>query len=134
MGGAHNQRIMESIVPITLLAVFHVCLAIDVPEVTLMNAALSGTKMPVTGIGTGAYVHEPRTQPGEIWTDDVAEKAVGQWLALGGRRIDAAYNYLNQVKPSRQANFREKSCLSYQKFLGMEKHWLGEGLSVTTTR
>ena len=62
-----------------------------------MNAALPGTKMPVIGIGTGAYVHEPGTQPGEIWTDEVAEKAVSQWLALGGRRIDAAYNYHNQI-------------------------------------
>ena len=71
--------------------------ALNVPSVTLMNAASPGTKMPVTGIGTGAYVHEPGTQPGEVWTNDVTEKAVSQWLALGGRRIDASYNYLNQI-------------------------------------
>ena len=68
------------------------CFGIDVPSVTLMNAAFPGTEMPITGIGTGAYVHEPGTQPGEIWTNEVAEKAVSQWLAMGGRRIDASYN------------------------------------------
>ena len=41
------------------------CFAVEVPSVTLMNAAVPGTKMPVTGIGTGAYVYEPRTEPGE---------------------------------------------------------------------
>lgn len=80
-----------------LILLLRVCFAIDVPSVTLMNAAYPGTEMPVTGIGTGAYVQKPGTQPGEIWTNEVAEKAVSQWLAMGGRRIDASYNYLNQV-------------------------------------
>lgn len=83
---------------ILIIAVIHACAATEVPAVTLMNAARPGKKMPVTGIGSGGYVHQPNTgHPGEIWTDDVAEKAVGQWLALGGRRIDASYDYGNQV-------------------------------------
>ena len=78
------------------LTTINTCAALEVPTVTLMNAAAPGTKMPVVGIGTGAYVYKPRTEPGEIWTDDVAEKAVGQWLDMGGRRIDASLNYLNE--------------------------------------
>ena len=85
-----------SFLVLVYIATLHNCLALEVPAVTLMNAAMPGTKMPVTGIGTGAYVYEPRTKPGEIWTDDVAEKAVGQWLDLGGRRIDASFSYRNQ--------------------------------------
>ena len=88
---------ITGLIHVCLTSLFLVCSADSVPHVTLMNAALPGTKMPVTGIGTGAYVHEPGTQPGEIWTDEVAEKAVSKWLALGGRRIDAAYNYHNQI-------------------------------------
>ena len=70
--------------------------SVDVPTVPLMNAAKTGMRMPVIGIGTGGYVFSPATQPGEIWDSDVAEKAVGQWLALGGRRIDASYSYRDQ--------------------------------------
>ena len=88
---------MVTRIPFGLVALLHVCLAVNVPSVTLMNAASPDSKMPVTGIGTGAYVLQPGTQPGEIWTDEVAENAVSQWLALGGRRIDASYNYLNQI-------------------------------------
>ena len=81
---------------VLVLAIINTCVAFEVPTVTLMNAAAPGTKIPVVGIGTGAYVSKPGTEPGEIWTDDVAEKAVGQWLNLGGRRIDASLNYLNE--------------------------------------
>lgn len=79
-----------------LLIALHACVALEVPTVTLQNAAAPGTKMPAIGIGTGAYVYEPRTAPGEIWTEDVAEKAIGQWLDMGGRRIDASLSYRNQ--------------------------------------
>ena len=85
-----------SVAVLLVLAAIHTSVAIEVPTVTLMNAAKPGTKMPVTGIGTGAYVYEPRTEPGEIWTVDIAEKAVGQWLDLGGRRIDASLSYRNE--------------------------------------
>lgn len=79
-----------------LLALLPVAISFDVPTVPLMNAAKPGLKMPVVGIGTGGYVFTPGTQPGEIWTEGVAEKAVGQWLDLGGRRIDASYSYRDQ--------------------------------------
>ena len=81
---------------ILALLTIQTCISVEVPSVTLMNAAIPGTKMPVVGIGTGAYVYKPRTEPGEIWTNDTAEKAVGEWLTLGGRRIDASLSYRNQ--------------------------------------
>ena len=68
----------------------------DVPSVTLKNAAKPGTRMPVAGIGTWAYVHSPSQGPGEMWNDSVAEKAVKEWLMLGGRRIDGAITYGDQ--------------------------------------
>ena len=70
----------------------------DVPSVTLMNAAKSGVKMPVAGIGTWGYVHTIGTgRPGEVWNDTVAEKAISEWLKLGGRRIDGSIGYGDQV-------------------------------------
>ena len=89
---------MEVVFALLILLGLHtsVTVAVEVPTVTLQNAAVAGTKMPVIGIGTGAYVYEPRTKPGEIWTEDVAEKAVGQWIEMGGRRIDASLSYRNQ--------------------------------------
>lgn len=87
---------MSTLKSLFLALAIQACVA-EMPTVTLMNAAQPGTKMPVSGIGTGGYVFEPRTQPGEIWNDDVAEKAVGEWLKLGGRRIDGAYSYGDQV-------------------------------------
>lgn len=82
---------------IVIVLAVHSVAAAEVPTVTLMNAAQPGTKMPVAGIGTGAYVYVPHTVPGEIWTDDVAEKAIGEWLKQGGKRIDASFSYRNQV-------------------------------------
>ena len=70
--------------------------ALNIPQVKLSNGAQPDTYMPAVGIGTGAYMYAP-TAPGEIWTDDVAEQAVGAWLKLGGRRIDASYSYRNQI-------------------------------------
>ena len=79
-----------------LLVAVHACVATEVPSVLLQNAAAPGMKMPVIGIGTGAYVYEPRKVPGEIWTEDICEKASKQWLDMGGRRIDASLSYRNQ--------------------------------------
>ena len=62
-----------------------------------MNAAKPGTKMPITGIGTGGYNHEPGTGPDEVWNDTVTEKAIKEWIALGGRRIDGSFDYGDQV-------------------------------------
>ena len=69
----------------------------QVPSVTLSNCAIPGLKMPVAGLGTGGYVHEDTGIPGEIWNDSVAERSTTKWLTLGGRRIDAALKYLDQV-------------------------------------
>ena len=82
----------------SLLSLLPFCLATDGPSVTLMNAAQPGTKMPVAGIGTWGYVHQPGTGiPGEVWNDTVAEKAMKEWFALGGRRIDGSLGYGDQV-------------------------------------
>ena len=43
------------------------------------------------GIGTAGY-----GAPGEIWNDSVAQKAVSEFLSVGGRRIDTAYDYGDQ--------------------------------------
>ena len=73
-------------------------LAADEHSVPLMNAAKPGMKMPVVGIGTWGYVHSPGTGiPGEVWNDTVAEIAIGQWLSMGGRRIDGSQGYGDQV-------------------------------------
>ena len=73
-------------------------LASDAPSVPLRNAAKPGLEMPVAGLGTWSYVHVPGTGiPGEVWNDTVGEKAVKEWLALGGRRIDGASHYGDQV-------------------------------------
>lgn len=63
----------------------------DVPTVPLYNGAKSGVKMPAMGIGTFGY-----GAPGEIWNDSVAQKAVSEFLNVGGRRIDTAYDYGDQ--------------------------------------
>ena len=89
MGKAHILFILI-LLPVSLNA--------ETPSVTLMNAAKPGLKMPVTGIGTWSYVHEPGTgTPGEVWNDTVAEKAMKEWFALGGRRIDGSFGYGDQV-------------------------------------
>ena len=83
---------------VLLTAVFAVSLAADIPSVVLKNAARPGMEMPVPGIGTWGYVHTPGTGvPGEVWNDTVAEIATGQWLSMGGRRIDGSRGYGDQV-------------------------------------
>ena len=61
-------------------------------SVRLHNAAEEGMTMPVVGIGTGGY-----GPPGETWDDASAEKAITQWLSVGGRRIDTSLDYGDQV-------------------------------------
>ena len=52
----------------------------------------------MSGIGTWGYIHTMGTGgPGEVWNDTVAEKAISEWLMLGGRRIDGAIHYRDQV-------------------------------------
>ena len=80
------------------LALLPTCLTAEAPSVTLMNAAKPGTKMPVTGIGTGFYNHHPGSdKPGEVWNDTIAEKAIKEWIVLGGRRVDGCVDYGDQI-------------------------------------
>ena len=94
----HCHMMAATIVICLTLALLRISTSttVEVPSVTLNNAAQPGTNMPAVGIGTGAYMYAP-TAPGEIWTDDVAEKAVRSWLKMGGRRVDASYSYRNQI-------------------------------------
>uniref|UniRef100_A0A7S1CE49 NADP-dependent oxidoreductase domain-containing protein n=1 Tax=Bicosoecida sp. CB-2014 TaxID=1486930 RepID=A0A7S1CE49_9STRA len=66
------------------------------PFVELKNAAQPGVFMPVTGLGTGAY-GMPNGTNGEYWDDAVGEKAVGEWLRMGGRRIDTSLKWYNDL-------------------------------------
>ena len=90
---------MENLLAIVYtLALLPACLTAEAPSVTLMNAAKPGTKMPVTGIGTGYYNHQPGSdKPGEVWNDTIAEKVIKEWIALGGRRIDGCVDYGDQI-------------------------------------
>ena len=90
-------KVMDPLAVVCLLTLLPVCLTADAPSVTLMNAAKPGTKMPVTGIGTGGYNRRPGSGPGEVWNDTVSEKAIKEWLAVGGRRIDGAIEYGDQL-------------------------------------
>ena len=58
----------------------------------LYNAAEPGMTIPAIGIGTGAY-----GAPAETWNDEVASNAIATWIELGGRRIDTAVDYHDQV-------------------------------------
>ena len=91
------QLAMEWPLYILCILLFPTCLTADVPSVTLKNAAKPGTKMPITGIGTGGYNRHPSEGPGEVWNDTVSEEAVKKWLLLGGRRIDGAVEYGDQI-------------------------------------
>eukprot|EP00118_Oscarella_pearsei_P026852 m.310515 g.310515 ORF g.310515 m.310515 type:complete len:350 (+) comp52168_c0_seq1:395-1444(+) len=71
--------------------------AFDSAAVQLQNAAEENMMMPAIGIGTGAYAPNSTFPHGEYWNDSIAEMAVGNWLKLGGRRIDAAVSYHDQV-------------------------------------
>jgi hypothetical protein len=63
--------------------------AINVPTVTLMNAAQPNVEMPVIGLGVGAY-GTVNGSDGEWWDDATCSISVQQWLALGGRRLDTS--------------------------------------------
>ncbi|XP_065180627.1 glyoxal reductase-like [Sycon ciliatum] len=64
----------------------------DVPSVPLSNAAVAGLRMPVIGLGTWAYGF-----PGEKWNDTIGGITAGQFIKLGGRRIDGALGYGDQA-------------------------------------
>ena len=74
-----------------------------VPSVLLRNAAAPGTSMPYIGLGTGGYgsAHNAYGAYPECWMEIVGcgnytVEAVKTWLALGGRRLDAADSYDTQ--------------------------------------
>ena len=69
----------------------------DDQTVLLQNAADKNVSMPVIGIGTGGYASNNTSPHGEYWNDSVAEIAISNWLKLGGRRIDTANSYNDQV-------------------------------------
>eukprot|EP01116_Phalansterium_solitarium_P010973 TRINITY_DN2657_c0_g1_i2.p1 TRINITY_DN2657_c0_g1~~TRINITY_DN2657_c0_g1_i2.p1 ORF type:complete len:181 (+),score=43.69 TRINITY_DN2657_c0_g1_i2:54-545(+) len=79
-----------------LYTCFVAAVCASVPSVPLHNAAVPGTMMPVIGLGVGAYGLQGGGN-GEYWDDDVAEAAVGKWLALGGRRLDTSLKYYNDI-------------------------------------
>lgn len=75
------------------------------PSVPLGNAAVTGARYPVIGLGTGGYGSPSAKEP-ECWWDicddgSIAEKAIGEWLDLGGRRIDDATSYYHQKATGR---------------------------------
>ena len=77
--------------------------AINVPSVTLMNAAQPGVEMPVIGLGVGAYGTINGTD-GEWWDDATCSISVQQWLAAGGRRLDTS------LKVRRRRHCRTLAC------------------------
>lgn len=90
--------------------------AANVPSVSLHNAANAGLTMPAIGLGTGAYGQNASVGFGgypECWAEFPAQmhgagacgvyvrQAVDDWLSLGGRRIDSANSYSNQLQVGR---------------------------------
>jgi hypothetical protein len=75
------------------------------PTFPLMNAAVPGLTLPWIGLGTGAYSDDPSVGYNgypECWSStggcgSFARQAVGEWIAAGGRRLDLANSYQNQV-------------------------------------
>eukprot|EP01084_Bolivina_argentea_P257466 433777_1 len=62
------------------------------PSVLLYNAAVPNTRMPVIGLGTGAYCVETA----ECWSNQTAYNLAINWYNIGGRRYDSAHGYPTQ--------------------------------------
>ena len=60
------------------------------PTVLLTNTANAGVRMPAAGLGTGCNIGGCTISPG---SDMVALNMSLSWLAIGGRRFDAADSY-----------------------------------------
>ena len=84
--------------------VIQVLSAALIPSVTLGNergTAQPGLMLPAIGLGTGAYSNDPTVGYGgypECFSSisgcgEFAERAVTEWLSVGGRRIDSANSY-----------------------------------------
>eukprot|EP01062_Namystynia_karyoxenos_P008790 TRINITY_DN13102_c0_g1_i1.p1 TRINITY_DN13102_c0_g1~~TRINITY_DN13102_c0_g1_i1.p1 ORF type:complete len:439 (+),score=82.47 TRINITY_DN13102_c0_g1_i1:141-1319(+) len=72
------------------------------PSVALRNAARPGTLYPAVGLGTGGYGYEDNVTHPECWMSERGaqcgarvERAVADWIRLGGRRLDTANSYYN---------------------------------------
>lgn len=90
-----------------------------VPSITLTNTAAPGVTMPAIGLGCGAYSNANagyNAYP-ECWIGDggatgggsgtcgaFVEQAVTSWLEAGGRRLDAANSYQDQVNVGNALN------------------------------
>jgi len=77
--------------------------AADIPYFTLNNTARSDLKMPAVGLGLGAYAFNDAVGYGG-WPECLKDsngcgpytvRAVREWIALGGRRLDTANTYGN---------------------------------------
>jgi len=80
------------------------CANAAVPMVPLKNAAVAGVTMPAMGLGMGGYGGDKSVGYGgypECWEEssgcgEFVEKAIGDWLKAGGRRLDSADSYHNE--------------------------------------
>ena len=94
--GSFRVRVLVFLVSVFTVSVAEKRGAATPTTVPLANTAKPGTRMPVVGIGTGAYSHRPSV-PGEDWNDSISAVAIAEWLKLGGRRIDTALDYGTQI-------------------------------------
>ena len=75
------------------------------PGVLLGNTAAPSTFLPAIGLGTGAYGSQQSVGYGQypecgqeaFGCGNFSRRAVREWIAVGGRRIDASNDYGNQV-------------------------------------
>jgi len=90
-----------------------------VPSIVLKNTAQAGVSMPFIGLGTGGYSSKDigdgaypecwigtggATGGGTGTCGGYVQKAVTAWLSAGGRRIDAANSYQDQVDVGQAMN------------------------------
>ena len=89
-----DSQIMLTTLTLALLAAITAALQ-DIPSITLKNAAVSGTKYPMIGLGTGSYCGNGRSNISnpECWTIESSSQATINWYNLGGRRFDNANTY-----------------------------------------
>ena len=77
----------------------------SLPSIALVNAADAGVLLPSLGLGTGAYGSSPSVGYGRYpecgmeskGCGDFARRAVREWIAAGGTRIDASGAYARPV-------------------------------------
>eukprot|EP00039_Didymoeca_costata_P004946 m.77152 g.77152 ORF g.77152 m.77152 type:complete len:372 (+) comp12606_c0_seq3:76-1191(+) len=94
---------------------------VTVPVVELHNAAVKGSKMPAIGLGTGGY--------GSGFAHTYSYQAVKDWLDVGGRRIDTALEYRDQVNISRA--IRDSSVPREELFITSKLPNVGANVAAT---